>query len=148
MLSPVARCRRPARGLTLIECLLALAIAALLAGLAYPGYAQQQLRAHRADAIARLAQIQQQQERWRSNRPAYASAADLFVAGDTRYAITVDEVGPAGYRLTARAIGPQAADAGCAWLSVQMRGGEVETRSGPAIDRVHEAAANARCWMR
>lgn len=139
---------RRARGLTLIETLLVLAVAALLAGLAWPGYAEQHRRGHRADAIARLAEVEQRQERWRSQNPAYATAAEIAVPAIDRYAFAIDDAGPTGYRLTAQARGAQAGDAACAWLELVVRAGEIERRSGASDALDNDAAANARCWLR
>jgi len=66
--------RRGACGFTLVEVLVAVLIAAILAAVALPGLAAQLRAARRAEAIAALLQVQQAQERWRSQCPCYAAS--------------------------------------------------------------------------
>ncbi len=145
------RARRGARGLTLIEVLLVVCLTALLAGIAYPSYAEQQRRVHRSEALTQLAALQQAQERFRADQPRYGSLADLqlpsSVAGG-RYQLEVDETGPSGYRARARALAAQANDQACRVLQVTALRGNLLHASGPDDRLGNDAAANARCWLR
>lgn len=124
-----------------MELLVALALAALLMGLAVPALQGQSLRAARLDAVEALTRLQAAQERYRSQHGLYASELSALVGaqdttGQGRYAISLAVVGPEGYDATANALGPQAQDAGCTTLTLRVRQGFAET--GPA----------AGCWMR
>ena len=57
-------CRRAARGLTLVEVLIALAIVAILTTVAYPSYASYMTRTRRIEGQIALLEALQQQERY------------------------------------------------------------------------------------
>jgi len=65
----------PARGFTLIELMIALVVAGLLAAIAYPGYQQYVQRGRRADAKGSLVEMAQFMERYYSENNSYASAS-------------------------------------------------------------------------
>jgi type IV pilus assembly protein PilE len=134
----------PVRGFTLLELMIALAVAAVLATLATPGFMEPVRKARRLEAVEALAQVQLAQERWRSRCPCYAAnleaaaqgcpasacAADsgLALPALSRgglYALALSEASPAGYTLTASAVSgrSQAADGDCARLVVTVRQG-------------------------
>ena len=140
-----------ARGMTLIELMVALCIAAVLASLAYPGFAQTSLRARRGEAVTQLLQVQQAQERWRANEPRYAALHELdlaAVAADSAYRLAVTAYGPTGFVAEAEALGWQASDAPCRFLRLTMNAGHTEFASGKGPDENNDAAANRRCWNR
>lgn len=60
-------------GMTLIELVMVLAIAAILLGITYPLYVEQTTRARRAEAMAALQQIALAQERYYAVHQQYAS---------------------------------------------------------------------------
>lgn len=149
-----------ARGFTLIEVMVVVAIVGVLAMVAYPSFMAQVLASRRADGISTLAQIQQAQERWRANCPCYAGSLTASNAGcpavdcantrglgltlpSTRYnfAMPVAPVAsaPNTYTITATGVGSQANDraagASCATLSVVVTNGV-------------SANAPAACWKR
>ena len=143
------------RGFTLLELTIAVAIVALLAGLAVPGYRGLLHRAQRQDAQLALLRIQYRQERYFSERNRYAThvaaAADLgglglaerSDAGDYGLSITS---GPdaLGYVATARALptGRQAADRDCAALALDQTG---QRLSADAAGRWRNPDAG-HCW--
>jgi type IV pilus assembly protein PilE len=65
---------RSGRGFTLVELLIAVIVAGVLAAIALPSFMSQIRASRRADAIATLSLIQQAQERWRANCPCYAGS--------------------------------------------------------------------------
>lgn len=137
---------RAGAGFTLVEAVVALAIAAVLAAVAYPSYMAQLRKSRRADAVVALMQLEQAQERWRGSHRAYA--ADLAAApplglglrassADGYYTLALSDAGAAGYVATATAVAgrSQAADGACAALAVVVHRGSVQ-RTPPG------------CWSR
>jgi type IV pilus assembly protein PilE len=154
-----------ARGLTLIELMIAIAILAILASIAVPAYRDSVMRARRADAITTLQQAMLLQERYRANSPVYAThllaagssltgvgtsdssgaAASVTTPGGT-YTITLSDASAAGYALLAQAQGAQAGDSGCQFLQLAVAGGQVTQASGSSSALGNDQAANRRCW--
>lgn len=131
----------PARGFTLVESLIACAVAALLAGVALPSMQGQRLRAGRLDAVAALTRVQSAQEQHRSQSGLYAgslSTLGLINPNSPQglYAVSLQVTGPDGYRATATALGRQAQDRGCAVLTLEVDQGF--PTEGP----------QAQCWQR
>ncbi len=128
------------RGFTLIELTVVLALVALFAGVALPGYRAQLQRAGRADAVEALTRLQAAQERHRAGAGWYASdlpALGLAAASPQgRYAIALVPGGAESYRARAEAGGAQAGDRDCAVLTLDVTHGVAQ--SGPS----------ARCWNR
>lgn len=144
-----------ARGFTLVELIIAIAIVAGLAALAWPSLMEAVHRSRRADAMAALSAIQQAQERWRANNPTYQSAlADLpgaqaTVSPDRHYDLSLVDgsVNATGYtaRATVRSSSPQGNDSRCQFLQVVVNGGNIVYSSGSGGN------ANAvpdPCWVR
>lgn len=118
-----------------------MAVAAVLAGLAVPAFHDQERRAARLDAVQALARVQQEQERHRAAHGLYASDLQALrgVTGQSaqgRYALSLQLEGPEAYVATARAIGRQADDRGCATMTLSVRLGFAQTGPEPA------------CWPR
>lgn len=136
------RCR-PA-GFTLIELMIALAVAAILAAIALPAYQDQVRRSRRVDGITFLNEVARAQERWWTKNHTYAEdMTALGYASDTQpspagfYAVsvTIPNTCRSGARLTcftasAVAQGGQAADTACQTLTLTDTG----------------AAGPAGCW--
>jgi type IV pilus assembly protein PilE len=134
------------RGFTLIEVMITVAIVAILAAVAVPSYNRYVLKSGRTEAFAAMAAVQQAQERWRANKPAYtANLSDLGIAGTTspsgyyNLAFTSGTVTSTGYTLTATAAAGkrQTGDTGCTTLTLVVSNGN----GAPP-------AANASCWSR
>lgn len=140
---------RCAGGLTLIELLVGLAIAGVLASLSYPSFQAALLKLRRSEALALFHQCQLAQERHRSNHPGYATLAQLglpTVSPSGRYQLS--ETTPAGssYTLHAVAQGAQAADTPCRHLRLQVDGLQTTWASGPNDQVENTDSANRRCW--
>jgi type IV pilus assembly protein PilE len=141
--------------MTLIELVIALVMVAILATLAAPSWISQIQRIRRSDAIVTLAQLQQAQERWRSQRPVYAP-------GLGKDGLDLPSVSPAGhydvstsvqpdtaqrdYRVTAIARGAQADDRQCRWLVLDIESGQLHHRSGPDAQAGNAESQNRQCW--
>ncbi len=136
---------RRARGLTLVELLLVLAAAGVLAAVAWPSWQQQLVKSRRADATAALQGLQAAQAGYHAAHGMYApdlrslggaAAAGSSPQGLYRLAL---QVGPGElYVATAhpRPDGPQAGDAACATITLRVELGFAER--GPSAD----------CWRR
>ena len=147
--------RSPAeRGFTLIELMIVVAVMAVIALVAVPGYQDTVRKSRRADAMVGLTKLQQLQERYRGQNPAYASAvASMPTASsqspEAHYDLSVDNANAVGYTMTAtaKAGSPQFGDTKCRSLSVTMATGSMSTSSKNAAGDVDNANAN-RCWVR
>lgn len=120
-------------GVTLLELLIALAIAAILAAMAYPSYRQHLIRAHRTEAIESLLAVAAEQERHHLAHGRYAEdfraddEAGLVIAPITAtgmYRLDLAEAGPASFLAVATPVagGPQAADRRCARFTMHANG--------------------------
>ncbi len=127
---------RRARGFTLIELIIALAIVAIIAAIALPAYQNSVIKSRRADAMAAISNVQQAQERWRGNNAAYStSLTDLGVTSSPLYTLslavpdaTANSIAR-GYIVTAVGQGRQANDAQCARMSVRLLEGNLRFAS-------------------
>lgn len=66
------------RGFSLIELMVVVVIAGILAAVAYPAYTSHVQRGRRADAMAVLTAVVQAQERYRANNATYAATASAL----------------------------------------------------------------------
>ena len=141
--------RRASGGFTLVETLIAVGIAAVVSGIAYPSIESQVLRARRSDGLASLMQAQLAQERHRANHRSYG---DLVAIGarptslSGHYAIEVAASAADGYELIATATGRQARDTTCRTLRLIVAGGSVVYASGPDAAASNAAVVNRKCW--
>jgi type IV pilus assembly protein PilE len=144
----------PQAGFSLIELMLVLIMAAILAMVALPSFQQQVAKGRRVDAITALAAIAQAQERWRSNRGAYAASLDTELLLSTQSANRHYNLSLSGVRdplsfnfgYVAKAIpdasSPQIGDSDCSSMSIRVDGGNV---SYEAIDSSNRDSS-AKCW--
>ena len=146
-----ASCTSLARGFTLIETMIAVAITAVLASLSYPSFADQVRKGRRLDAVVRLATLQLAQERYRSNSASYATLAQTGIAAQTSdgiYRLSVVGNDATGYTAVVEAQGSQLRDVNCRFLRLTVVGGNTERASGPDALVGNAPALNNRCWIR
>ena len=138
----------------MIELLIVLVIAAILASIAWPAYQSQVFRGRRSDAMSALATVSQAQERWRSDNPVYQSVmADLpggrSVSDGLHYDVTMVEGTVTAYAYSARATvkstSPQANDSTCQTMQMTLAAGRITYTSS------NSGGANGvpdPCWVR
>lgn len=133
------------RGFTLIELLVTIAIIAILAGIAYPIYTAQVLKAHRTEAQVALNEIALAQERYFTVNGRYGTAVQLGDAYDDALNKMTDKNGDGNpdyyavnmvpeastFRITATAQGVQAEDGDCATLALNQAGAREATGDDP-----------------
>lgn len=138
-----------AHGFTLIETLAAMALAALLCGIALPSFDQQLRKARRADALIAVAQIQGAQERLRSRGTRYGDLAEIGAAPVSparHYTLQITRFSADGYELLAVATGAQARDTDCRVMAAQAVGMNLAYASGSDASVANADALNRRCW--
>jgi type IV pilus assembly protein PilE len=126
-----------ARGFTLIELMVTVAIVAILATIATTSYTTQIQKSRRTDARSALLDLAGREEKLFSTTNAYsATATDLGYSGafpqligSNYYTVNVASPDPAQaaatfptYAITATAVGPQLGDTQCLTLSVNQTG--------------------------
>ncbi|MOA43927.1 putative major pilin subunit [compost metagenome] len=112
--------------------LIAIAVIAILAGIAMPSYQDYVRQSRRIDGQTALLNLQMAQERWRANNQSYsASLSDLGVgtsSSENHYtiAITSGSTSAGGFTATATAksTSPQAADSSCSPLTLSQSGNQ------------------------
>ena len=140
-----------ARGFTLIETLVTVAIAGVLSSVAYPSLEGQVLRARRTDALVALLQAQLAEERYRANNASYGSLAEaglLPTSPAGYYTVQVASAGTDGYALLASANARQARDATCRYLAPTLSDASLGYASGADEATSNPADINRRCWSR
>jgi type IV pilus assembly protein PilE len=128
-----------ARGFTLVELLIATAVAGLLATVAWPAYRGHVEQSRRADAAAALLKLELAQASFRAHHGLYtrdlrALGQSTRVGADGRWRLEVAAVHAEGY--TARAVASTASGSDCDVLTLEVDG--LHARRGPA----------PRCWGR
>ncbi|MBK7062385.1 MAG: prepilin-type N-terminal cleavage/methylation domain-containing protein [Rubrivivax sp.] len=146
------------RGFTLIELMIVVVVVAILAAVAFPSFMGSIRKGRRSEAFTALSNVQQAQERWRSNNAAYSSdlsasaPTGLGIAATTSsgyYALSLANVTAIGYEAVATAVSgsSQESDGSCAKLAVQMNSGNFEVRI--EHDWWYLAYAGTdKCWSR
>lgn len=143
-------------GFTLIELMVVVVIIAVLTMVALPSFQKQMAKGRRADAIAALSAVVQAQERWRSNRGAYASSLDSELKLSTQsnnkhYDLSLSGVrNPASFTFGFIALAvptissPQSSDIECSVMSIRVDGGNVIYEARNSADQ----DSTTQCWPR
>jgi type IV pilus assembly protein PilE len=145
----------PLRGFTLIELMVVVVIAGILAAVAYPAYTAHIQRGRRADAMKILTAVSQAQERYRGNRNAFASSLAELGFPDTPltnyYTFDIKGVGVpeslvSGYQVSAtvKSGSAQASDTRCATLAIRVESAAVSYVAKDTSD----AVTSSDCWPR
>lgn len=150
---PVMQARSRRRGFSLIEVMVAIVLAGILASIALPAFFDAVRKGRRSDAFAALTQLQLAQERWRAGNAGYTTdLATLGVAAVTasgHYGISVTAADATGYTLEAVARGGQAQDKACATMAVRAVGGTLQYGSACATCTLTTPLSDPlRCWSR
>lgn len=136
--------------MTLIELMIVVAVVAILASIAVPGYRNHILRTHRVEARAALLGLAAAQEKFYLVNHTYATSLQLSVAPPGglglpvtseggRYTITIaGGANATGFSATATAVGAQAADGDCSTFTINHLGVKSATRS--------DGSPSPRCW--
>jgi len=74
--------RQFAKGFTLIELMIVVAIVAIIAAIALPSYKDQVAKSRRADAARAVGQLQLDLERWRAEAPTYINCKVTITPDD------------------------------------------------------------------
>ncbi len=95
-----------ARGFTLIEIMIVVAIIGIIAAIAIPAYTDYIRTAERAEAHEALQRVELAQEKWRVNNPSYTSSlADLGLDGGAmnleHYSVSIDSASASGFNAEA-----------------------------------------------
>ena len=138
-----------ARGFTLIELMIVVAIAGVLTSIAMPSFEAPLHKARRSDVLVATMQVQAAQERLRSNVARYGSLAELGmtpVTANGHYRLALDEATPDGYVLLATATGAQARDAACRHMKLTSNQLNLAHASGPDASVTNADDANRKCW--
>ena len=136
---------KTARGFTLIELMIVVAVIGIISAIAYPSYTEYVRRGHRADARSGLLQAQQWLERAATATGTYPTSlpTSLTWGGDAnkRYTIAF-QAGNTGtsYTLIATPKGSQTGDK-CGNLTLSSTG-----ERGAANKKAGETGYNADCW--
>ncbi|WP_077036050.1 type IV pilin protein [Pelomonas sp. KK5] len=145
---------RASRGFTLIELMVALVVAGILAAVAYPAYQSYVMKSRRGDARATISTMVQAQERYRSNNASYSGDAGVLLGGATAdsatsfngyYTVTVSAATASGYQIHAVPVSSKSQhnDADCQDIYVSVSGGNFFYRDARTGET---AGAVSPCW--
>jgi len=131
-------CRRVSFGFTLIEAVVVMAVAAILAAVAIPNYSEYVMRSHRSAVQSFISDVASRQSQFFVDRRSYAAtvaALNMTPPAEVaaRYAIAIAVVAgpPAGFQVSATPTGSQATDR-CGQLTIDQAG--------------NRTAVTTRCW--
>lgn len=121
---------RSAKGFTLIEVMIVVAILGILGAIALPAYSKYVLRGKRVAAQSQMMDIANREEQFLLANRSYANKATLVsngyvlpadVAANYTYDVTVGTDGPPGYVITLTATGAQTGDGNLSLTSTGVK---------------------------
>jgi type IV pilus assembly protein PilE len=143
----IAWSRRRALGFSLIELMVTVAIAGILAAIAYPSYTQYVMRSRRSDAKTALLDLAARQERLFSMQNQYSNSptalgystafpVQILSSGQAYYQLRVTLTNATTYTAFADPINAQATDTACGTFSITNLG----------VQSVTGTQTAASCW--
>ncbi len=146
---------RGARGFTVPELMIVLAMVGIVAAIAYPSFVDALRKGRRSEAMSALALVQQGEERFRSTNATYGDSTNFGAWGVTSptasgyYTIALSGVSANGYTATATAAGgTQTGDTNCSVMGVRMNGGNLAYGGGSGSISWGSNPDPNRCWAR
>ncbi|MGD8977835.1 MAG: type IV pilin protein [Gammaproteobacteria bacterium] len=140
---------RRSEGVTLMELMITLAIVAILAAVAIPGYRQYSMRGHRTEGAMALTQMAARQEQFYLQNNSYANAlGDLGFGAETehgRYDLAITAGNATNFVVRATAKGGQAEDTDCKVLAIDEDGLRYGG-PGPVGASINMGSHNEDCW--
>jgi type IV pilus assembly protein PilE len=154
-----------AGGFTLVELVVTMVIAAILAAIAIPAYSNYVRKAHRTEAKSTVLDLASLEERYFTANNNYTdvagnlgysgtgttTAGGTFTVGSGYYTVVLSKVDaiapttalpggtPATYSITATAVGDQLKDTACATFTVSSAGAQTAADTASAVN-------TATCW--
>jgi type IV pilus assembly protein PilE len=137
-------------GATLVELMIVIVLAAILASIAVPNYRGYVLRSHRLEAKTSLLNLAAAQETFYLQNNTYATNSQLATAPPHGLGLSVTSengwytvaisngADAAGFSATATATGAQTADGDCATFTINQLGVKSATKGG--------GGASTVCW--
>lgn len=109
-----------AKGMTLLELMVTVAIISIIAGIGIPSFQDQIMGTRRGYGMTQLLQLQMQQESYRLENNSYATNTELALPVSDYYTFTTSAVSATAYTLTATAKSSQTEDSGCTALTLDQ----------------------------
>jgi type IV pilus assembly protein PilE len=156
----------PRRGFTLVELVIVLVVAGVLAAIAFPSFQRAFVKSRRSEALTALSAIQQAQERWRSDKTSYAASLTNAASatppglgwGSSRtsngyydLAVQLEGTGTTTHVASATAVTgtSQVRDEGCQVLAVRTQGGNLLYGGGNTLAAINWSTPDPNnCWPR
>jgi type IV pilus assembly protein PilE len=101
---------RNAKGFTLIELMIVVAVVAILAAIVLPSYQESIRKGRRSEAMRAVGEVQLLLERWRAENPSYDGCGNCTSTATSFYTITPSNLTATTYTLTATPANQQAGD--------------------------------------
>jgi len=133
--------RQSARGFTLIELVIAMAIVAIISTIAYASYSSQVQKSRRSDALTSVGALSSSLERCYAQAYTYVGCGNVaagVTASQNGYYSIATVLAASAYTLTATPVGGQAGDTTCAAF-ILSNTGQTATNAGGADE-------TTACW--